>query len=140
MKVMQKRIYDKGDNILNSYQFDDINGIVDINKTLSILLESGVLIEEIIINEFGDIYDNKRTFSYDNIESFVEKSNDYKDMLIYECILLCKVDNIKITCVILPLDNVLRIQYGKNLHLNNGLNFDSYSDTIANEVNSRLTK
>ena len=53
MKVMQKRIYDKGDNILNSYQFDDINGIVDINKTLSILLESGVLIEEIIINEFG---------------------------------------------------------------------------------------
>lgn len=130
---MQKRIYDKGENQLNSYQLDNL---IDINKTISVLLKSGIRIEKIVLNEFGDMYEEKRTFSYNSAEEFTEKSNDYEDMLIYEAILLCKIDSIKITCSVLPMDDVLRIQYRKNSTLDNGASLDPYSDAIANEVNN----
>ncbi len=133
---MQKMIYDKGEYQLNSYDFHD-DGVIDINATMSILSKNGILIEGIVIQEFGDIYDEKRGFSYNSAEEFTENSSDYKDMLIDEAILLCKINGIKISCGVFSKSTVFRIQFRKNSTLDNGVKLDSYSDAIANEVNNK---
>lgn len=140
MKSIRKFCYDKESVWVREYSFDNVNGIVDIGKTVSILLQNGIEIQYITVNEYGDVYEDTFSKVYYSVEEFAANAKEYSNLLIDWCFVKGKKDEYVVNCSIEPLTNSIRIIHSKSAKLSDEIENDAFSDRIAEQVNRNLRR